>query len=170
MISLDDIHIRKMILADAKEVLEWENNPENWEVSFNHSPYELEDIENLVIESRDLGEAKQQRYIIVFEDKAVGAVDLFAINFEAKVAGVGILIANKGLRNKGIAFRALELLEAVAFRLSIEYLECSVQINNEASIRLFNKLLYKKVNKSQLKIEHGGDDEDFYYFQKCLKK
>ena len=43
-----EIALRLPILSDAATILSWENNPENWDVSDNDSPYSLEDIINLI--------------------------------------------------------------------------------------------------------------------------
>lgn len=170
MLLKDNFTLRLMRLADAPTVLEWENNPENWEVSNNDSEYSLEDIEQLAIASTNIVSTNQQRFIIDLDGDPLGAVDLFLIDFEEKVAGVGILIAKYENRKKGYALKALLLVEEVAKRLGIDILECSIHKENSASIRLFEKLNYKRVELSELKIDHGADrNRDLFYYQKCLK-
>lgn len=155
------IFLRSMNHTDVDEVLEWENNPDNWHFSDTKSPYVREDIELLV---KTLGEkdADQHRYIICMEksETRLGAVDLFDINKLESMAGVGVLIAKNEDRGKGIAKRALVLLEEECERLGISNLNASVHVWNEASIRLFRASGYKEVSSN----------EELIKFEKCLRR
>ena len=74
------------------------------------------------------------------ENITVGAIDLFDFEPFHQRAGVGILIANKEHREKGMATEALAILIGYAFKtLRLHQLYCSIATNNEPSINLFTK-------------------------------
>ena len=131
--------------------MEWENNPENWEVSDTSQPFTKEQIDAFVNQPQSLINNKQQRFIICLEDKPIGCIDLFEYNEIEKRAGVGVLIADKVNRNKGYAHKALNLLKnCCSNELSIVHLFCNISSENTASIRLFEKCGFQFVDIREL--------------------
>lgn len=137
-----EISLRLPILSDAETMLSWENNPVNWEVSDNDGPYALEDMIYLINSLDDLNEAPQVRFMICSNDLLLGAVDIFEINYNNKSGAIGILIAEDAFRRKGIASRALELVEVEARKFGIDRLYASINSENIGSLRLFRKMGY----------------------------
>ena len=88
-----EIALRLPKISDAETILNWENNPDNWEVSENDSPYNLEDIIALIKSFQTENLPSQLRFIIHAEEVLLGAVDIFDINYENKSGAIGILIA-----------------------------------------------------------------------------
>jgi len=170
--SDSSIFLRYIETKDAEQVLDWENNEENWAVSENDSPYSIYDILVLIGELQNIQKAKQARWMICsnIDEEAIGNVDLTEIDFENKQATVGILIADKETRNKGFASEALQLIEVEAMKLGVEKLNSTIHQSNKVSITLFLKSEFKKIGlqkESDLK-----DDEyiDVLVFEKWLKK
>ena len=166
------IYIRPILMEDAGIVLDWENNEENWGVSENGSKYSLFDIIVLIKELQDIKKSMQARWMICLENtgEAIGNVDLTEINFEAKEATVGILIADKKYRNKGMAIESLRLVEGKALELDLLKLNCTIHEDNTSSINLFLKNDYEKIgetNDSELK---NGEYINIILFEKWLKK
>ena len=159
----NSIYIRQVEFDDAPFILDWENNKDNWAVSENDSKYSLFDIVALISELQDVKKAKQGRWVICTVDThlVVGCVDLTDVNFEEKMAGVGILIAEKENRRKGYALKALQLIEQKAKDLELNKLSCSIHSTNISSIDLFKKNEYKQVKNTS---------NDIYFFEKWLKK
>lgn len=149
MPDLNKIKLRVPIQDDAELILSWENDKENWEVSENDSLYTLEDIRNLITELKDPVVAGQARYMITTGNDNLGAVDLFQIDFNEGKAGVGILIADKNNRRKGIALKALQLVEKKALALNVNYLTATIHTNNEPSLKLFEKAGYTKKQSAE---------------------
>lgn len=137
-----EVTLRLPILADAQTILAWENNPENWEVSDNDSPYSIEDIETLVQSFYGAERPSQLRFMICLGDHLLGAVDIFDINYEFKSGSIGILIAQDEFRRKGYASRALERVEEEAKKLGIFQLKAVIHTNNRGSRNLFEKAGY----------------------------
>lgn len=167
---INSILLRKPILSDALTILKWENNPENWSVSDNEGEYSQNDIENLIGSFTSLKAADQMRYLIEepISKELLGAVDLFDIQEDK--ASVGVLIAEKRHRNKGIASQSLLLLEDVCLNHSeIRRLNATVATENHSSIALFNKCGYQKVEKRREKLNNGEYIETIL-FEKWLKE
>jgi diamine N-acetyltransferase len=121
---------------------------------------------------KDIFENKQLRLMIDFvpgndnEGITVGAIDLFDFNPFHQRAGVGILVANKDYREKGIATEALSIMIRYAFKtLGLHQLYCSITTNNEASINLFKNagFVLQGEKKEWLKDVPGWIGE--YFFQ-----
>lgn len=137
-----EIALRLPVLSDAKAILSWENNPENWEVSDNSSPYSLQDIFQLIESFENKENPDQLRFMIHSDEILLGAVDIFDINYENKSGAIGILIAEHEFRHKGYASKALELIEIEAIKLGIHRLYALIHSENEQSRKLFEKMEY----------------------------
>ena len=166
------VYIRPIELGDAVEVLRWENDVENWSSSNNDSPYQLWDIVRLIESLQNLSVAKQARWIICDSetDKTLGAVDLCEINFDAKEAIVGILIADKENRQQGSAFKSLQLIEHEALNIGVEKLTCMIHPENKPSLALFEKSNFNKIGQSDDKYLSDGVYIEALLFEKWLKK
>ena len=168
-----NIVLRSLEPADLELLYQWENDTENWFVSNTHTPYSRQAIKELIDSARkDIYENKQLRLMIDFlpgndtDDITVGAIDLFDFDPHHQRAGVGILIAIKEYREKGIATEALAILTGYAFKtLRLHQLHCCIATNNEPSINLFKKAGFVLVGekKDWLKGPHEWRGE--YFFQ-----
>jgi RimJ/RimL family protein N-acetyltransferase len=76
------------------------------------------------------------------------------------MASVGILIAEKEMRNKGYAKEAILQLHQIASKqLGVKYLEAKIQISNTNSIGFFEGIGYTKVDQ-----EEGVSEANIYQF------
>lgn len=135
------IYLRLVIPSDFDVLFEWENNQDNWLISGTLEPFSKEMIFDYVHSEQDINLTKQLRLMIceISTNKAIGAVDLFEYDSHNKRAGVGILIAEKSNRGKGIGKESLELLIKFAKEdLKLHQLHCSMFENNLASRKLFS--------------------------------
>lgn len=164
------IAIREMISDDCIQVLEWENNPVYWVYGENDSPYQLDDMHQLIADLSDRNKAKQARFVMIelSSQQRVGIIDLYEINFELKQAFVGILVDEK-YRNQGMATEALNLIEKVAFEWSIHRLFAWIQMDNGKSMDLFQKLNYLKKSDEQTLQATNATYLNRYLFEKWLK-
>lgn len=145
------VSLREIQSADADELLKWENNPENWEVSETKQPYTEQEIKAFVNQEQNIKKHLQQRFMICLNDTPIGCIDLFEYNPLINKAGVGILIAKKIDRNKGYASKALNLLiNKCRNELNIVHLFCNIYKDNKASIRLFEKCGFQFVDERKL--------------------
>ncbi|MDG1742297.1 MAG: GNAT family N-acetyltransferase [Crocinitomicaceae bacterium] len=169
---MPDLFLRPMVLSDALLVKEWENDRSNWSVSGNDSDYSLDEIRSLVDSLKDIKTAKQARYMIIDSDeqRSLGAIDLFDIDFLNACAFVGILVAKSKDRNRGVAENALRLLEEICIKeLGIDVLYAKVFTSNLPSVRLFEKRSFIKKRLMPAAELNNGQYIETQIFEKCLK-
>lgn len=166
------IYIRPVAIEDAPHILLWENNVENWSVSNNNGEYSIFDIVQLVKDLEDIKVAQQGRWIICrnSDDLILGAVDLTGIDFIKREASVGILIAEKQYRRKGYAYESLEAVAREAIGLGLDRLFVTVQCQNIASQKLFEKSEYLRLPNSDDANMSEGAYIDTILFEKWLRK
>ncbi len=139
MIRGEKTYLRPVTSDDLEIVMQWENDPEFWEVSEHTGPLSKEMIQEFISNSEDLDNIGQIRFIIHNEaEEAIGALDLFDYDKHIKSAGIGILIADKTNRNKGYASDALTaFLNYQKKTRQVILIRCLIHTKNEASISLF---------------------------------
>lgn len=171
MIKGDKIFLRKLTVSDAAKVLIWENNSDVWRFSNTDSNYALRDIESLINTDKTVPNTKQLRLMICkHNEECIGLVDLFDINFKHNRAALGILIANPDERGNGYAEEALKIVIKYAYKIyGITNFHCTIQSDNAASIRLFEKLKFDRVGerKKWYKIDEHWINE--YFYQRIIK-
>lgn len=145
------IYIRKVYIPDVKYLLDWENDPENWEVSNTKTPYTEEEMVQFISDQIN-GDQEQIRFIICHElsHRPLGTIDLFDINETTHSAEVGILISERKNRRKGYALMAiLHLIALCKEEYNINHLFCYIEDENRSSIGLFEKAGFKWVKSQQ---------------------
>lgn len=167
------IYLRPIERNDALQVLLWENDPENWQVTGTEEPYTLDFIYAYIDSLEDVTEACQLRMMICKYDnnECIGMVDLNQIDFINLRADVGILIALPEERKKGFAKESLfALIEIALLELKLHNLGASIMSDNLSSIRLFESVGFqlKGERKDWYKVKNGWKDEKIY--QICLKE
>lgn len=173
MLKGKTVFLRPVEKEDAPKLLLWENNPKHWKVTGTEVPFSLASIYDYIDQAQHIRSHGQLRLMIGLNTtgELVGAIDLYHADFKHYRAAVGILIADEQFQQKGYATEALEILSAYASEfLALHNLYCSIQSDNAASIRLFEKSGF----------EHVGTRKDWYLvkgkwlhellFLKCLKK
>ena len=160
-----EIALRLPQISDAETILSWENNPDNWDVSDNDSPYSLGDMVQLIDSFQNSKNPSQLRFIIHSNENLLGAVDIFDINYENKSGAIGILIAEHKFRRKGYASKALQLIEFEARKLGLNRLSALIHSENEQSLKLFEKMGYLIQSKSEV-----GSKKESIVVEKWVKK
>ena len=100
---------------------------------------------------QDIYEAKQLRLVISsYSNEVLGLIDLFDFDPRNNKVGVGVLILDKE-RGKNYASEAMELLLSYTFKnLRVHQVYANVLEDNEASVKLFEKIVdWKKWKISQ---------------------
>lgn len=148
-----EVYLRPLQISDVDILLEWENNPENWEVSDTKEVFTKKQIEDFVNSSHDIYINKQYRFMICLEqtNKPFGCIDLFEFDEHQKRVGVGILIGNEKERKKGYANQALHLLiDYCKKELRVSCVFCHIFKENTNSIRLFEKCGFRFIEEREL--------------------
>lgn len=137
----EKVCLRAMEPEDVERMYRWENDASIWSVSGTIAPFSRHQLQRFLDEQQfDLQQTRQQRLIIqtLEEGCAVGAVDLFELDFLHRRAGIGILIAEPSQRGRGYAKDALCAVERYAREvLGLRQLWCNVGAENVASRALF---------------------------------
>lgn len=173
MINVEEILLRPVQASDASLLLSWENDQANWSVSDTKSEFTLSEIIQLIESLDDIGRAKQARFIIINKhtNTALGAIDLFAIDFDNETASIGVLVADSKNRNKGIAAKSILQLEEICVEeLGIYSLIAKVHESNLSSVRLFEKTGFSKKKLMEDAQSKNADYIETIIFEKWLKK
>jgi diamine N-acetyltransferase len=162
----ENIRLRAVEPSDLDAFYQWENDPDNWLISNTIAPFSKHVLEKYIARSHlDIYEARQLRLMIERmepapgEEKLIGTIDLFDFDPVNLRAGIGILIAKKEDRMKGLATESLSVLMDYAFnRLHLHQVYCNVSEDNEASLRLFRKSGFRDIG---LKLDWVRKDRDW---------
>lgn len=146
LLENDMIRLRALEPEDLPILYEWENNTALWIHGNTLTPYSKLALRQYISDTQqqDIYQAKQLRLMIDFKETGdvVGTIDLYDFDFHNSRAGIGILIADS-YRNRGLASQALNLVHDYAFSfLKIHQLYAYVSVDNNYSIRLFEKQGY----------------------------
>jgi len=143
MLQKDTIKLRAVEPQDIDFLLGLENDEMLWHVSQTLVPFARFDMEQYVfsVNKQDPFAAGQVRLMIELtenaETRAIGAIDLFALDAVNRKGGVGIVLL-ENYRSKSLAGKALDMLIDYGFNfLNLHQLYCNIEDGNEASLRLF---------------------------------
>jgi diamine N-acetyltransferase len=144
----EEINLRALEPEDLEFLYLIENNESFWKVSDTQTPFSKYVLKQYLENAHlDIYESKQLRLLIEEKStkKQVGMIDLFDFNPQHKRAGIGILI-HPDFQNKGFASEALSLVIKYSFHhLLLHQLFANVTIDNEQSLRLFEKHHFVKI-------------------------
>lgn len=164
----ESLLLKKPEPEDLEFLFTLENNPDFWFVSDTKAPYSnwqlKQHIENTVY---DIYANKELR-LVVYDKKTnapVGIIDLFEFDPFHQRVGLGILI-EKDFQNKGYAFDCITLVRDYCFKvLEIKQLWCNIDEENSLSIKLFEKLNFKRSGVLKKWKRKNGEYKDVYIYQ-----
>jgi diamine N-acetyltransferase len=136
----ENIILRAVEPSDATLIFQWENNIEWWKHGSILNPISQLEIEAYIENRKDIYLDKSLRLMIVEKEnkETIGTIDIFDFDAHHKRAGVGILIAEKDFRNKGLAKESLKILiKYCSDILFINQLYCHISLSNSNSLELF---------------------------------
>ena len=163
-----NVTLRAPELSDIDFLMESENNDEAYaNSSVATGPYSRYQLERYVKEStNDIYADLQLRLMIVANSQTAGIIDVFEFNSRHRRAEVGVFVA-KRFRQKGVASKALDILENHCFRnLDIHQLYAYIREDNEACLRLFLKAGFKQTGKLTDWVSTNTGYKDVYILQK----
>jgi diamine N-acetyltransferase len=173
MFKANSVYLRVVEPHDAPLLLLWENNPQHWKVTDTEVPFSMQAILQLIDQQQQIRLTGQLRMMICLNEteEAVGAIDLYDVDFKNKNAAIGILIGDEKNKKKGYAAESLVLMQEYAKNsLELHNLYCSIQADNEASIHLFEKIGFEKIGTRKEWFLMKGQRVDEILYQLCLKK
>jgi diamine N-acetyltransferase len=163
------LELRAIEPEDLELLYRWENDTDIWNVSDTLSPISKFILKRYLENAhKDIFETKQLRMMIQLADtgQPVGTIDLFDFDPFHRRAAVGILIAEKGERRKGLASEALELLKRYCFDvLKLKQLYCTISKTNQGSIDLFTRAGFRITGTREAWNWNGNEFIDEYFLQ-----
>ena len=110
MLVSAEIKLRTLKDTDLDFLFSLENDKSLWSVSGTTESFSLVQLANYITHAKqDIAIAEQFRFVIDWQGKAIGCIDLYEYNLKKQNAGVGIVIL-KEYRRKGFAKQSLTLL------------------------------------------------------------
>ena len=149
MLASDEIKLRTLKDADLDFLFLLENDKSLWSVSGTTEPFSLVQLANYISHAKeDIAIAERFRFVIDWQGKAIGCIDLYEYNFKKQNAGVGIVIL-KQYRRKGFAKQSLTLLIKYAWeKLHLKQLYTGIFSHNKASLALFQSVGFEMVRQN----------------------
>lgn len=169
MLKGKNLILRALEPSDVDLLYNWENNEKFWHLSNTITPFSRFILEQYILNShQDIYTTKQLRLMIdkmgAIQNEPIGSIDLFDFDPTNKRAGIGILISENE-QNKGYASEALELLIKYSFStLQLHQIYCNISADNNASLKLFEKLSFTLVGlKKEWTFVEGSWVDEFTY-------
>jgi len=149
MLVSAEIKLRTLKDTDLDFLFSLENDKSLWAVSGTTEPFSLVQLANYISHAKqDIAIAEQFRFVIDWQGKAIGCIDLYEYNFKKQKAGVGIVIL-KEYRRKGFAKQSLTLLIKYAWeKLHLKQLHTGIFSDNKASLALFQSVGFEMVRQN----------------------
>ena len=149
MLVSAEIKLRTLKDTDLDFLFSLENDKSLWAVSGTTELFSLADLANYISHAKqDIAIAEQFRFVIDWQGKAIGCIDLYEYNFKRQNAGVGIVIL-KQYRRKGFAKQSLTLLIKYAWeKLHLKQLHTGIFSDNKASLALFQSVGFEMVRQN----------------------
>ena len=149
MLATAEIKLRTLKDTDLDFLFSLENDKSLWAVSGTTEPFSLVQLANYISHAKqDIAIAEQFRFVIDWQGKAIGCIDLYEYNFEKQNAGVGIVILQE-YRQKGFAKQSLTLLIKYAWeKLHLKQLHTGIFSDNKASLALFQSVGFEMVRQN----------------------
>ena len=149
MLATAEIKLRTLKDTDLDFLFSLENDKSLWAVSGTTEPFSLLQLANYISHAKkDIAIAEQFRFVIDWQGKAIGCIDLYEYNFKKQNAGVGIVIL-KEYRRKGFAKQSLTLLIKYAWeKLHLKQLHTGIFSDNKASLALFQSVGFEMVRQN----------------------
>ena len=161
--------LRALEPSDLEFLYQLENDTSIWEISGTLKPYSKKVLQ-LYLENahRDIYEVKQLRLCVcALEGEGIGLIDLFDFDPKNRRAGIGIVVANPGDRNKGVGAEASSLLCNYAFSvLDLHQLYANILEDNPSSIHLFEKMGFERIGIKKEWIRTSSGFKNEIMFQK----
>lgn len=164
-----DVYLRAMEPDDIDLLYSVENDPNIFESGISNVPYSRYLLREFILNSTgDIYSDKQVRMMFCHDDTTLGIVDLIDFNPHQLRAEVGITTL-RSYRRHGYGTQALRLLAEYAARtLHLHHLYAYIDLDNEASLRLFRKAGYQQTATLKGWLYDGENHHDAAFMQLFL--
>ncbi len=168
----EKILIRPVNINDLTLLYVWENKPENKLFTHVDLPISIFQIQELIENQSDVFKYNQMRFIIcdVSNNIPLGTIDLYNVDFQIKIAEIGVLIVDPSNRGKGFANESIELVKDFCVNtLALEKIYCFISEDNIVSQSLFSKNCFvMKKKPDYIQSKSFNNNLSLKYFELCF--
>lgn len=148
MIYGDSIYLRPILKSDLANLNKWKNDENTYKyLGGGFNPVSIDQQEKWLDSLIEITN-QNKRYIICQkkDDRAIGVIGLYGINWIHRVAEIGLYIGEPGEKGKGYAQEAYNLLEDYTRNyLNLRKLKLNAVEVNDKATKLWTRLGYKTV-------------------------
>jgi len=141
------VRLRPLVKKDLQKLNEWRNDYEVFKyLGGGFKPVSVDQQEKWMDDMIDTT-GPNRRYAILDEnDRHIGLVGLYKINFVNRSCEFGIYIGERSAQGKSYGTDALELMIDMAFRiLNLRKMKLEVVAENTGAVKMYEKAGFKKV-------------------------
>lgn len=157
------IYLRTLTIEDAtEEYCSWINNPDINKF-LESKKTSLDELKEYVTAQNNDPNCIFLGIFLNNNDQHIGNLKLEPINYKEKNAVIGFLIGNKNYWGKGYGTESYDTLIRYVFKnLDIEEIIMGAYDDNEASLKVANKIGFKEYDKIDNKIQLKLKKADFF--------
>lgn len=146
MLSKDGVQLRPLVRDDLSKLNQWKNDEETFMfLGGGFSPISIDQQAGWIDKLIEMT-PNNKRFIIEAEDKAIGMIGLYSINYINQNCEVGIYIGEKNLHGKGYGKIAYQIIEDYAKGyLHQRKIKLFVVKDNDKAYKYWEKLGFEKV-------------------------
>lgn len=147
MILGKNIYLRPIQKSDLRKLNEWKNDEDTFRnLGGGFMPVSIDQQEKWLDSLIDLT-GKNKRFIICDRDnKSIGMVGLYSINFVHRTCEIGIYLGDESAKGKGYGKESCQTIETFAKEyLNLRKIKLYVVLNNDKASRMWESLGYEKV-------------------------
>ncbi len=149
MIKGDRVYLRPILKKDIVHLNEWKNDEETYQyLGGGYMPTSIDQQEKWMDSLIDTTGSNKRFLICDFEDKAIGMIGLYDINWIHRTCEIGVYLGNKEGTGKGYGKEACQLIEGFAKEyLNLRKIKLSVVSDNQGAVKMWRSLGYEVIGE-----------------------
>lgn len=161
--------LRPILKSDLEKLNQWKNNIEIFKyLGGGFNPTSIDEHINW-IDSLIKIDDKNKRFIICFEDKAIGMIGLYSINHINQNCEVGMYIGELEFQSMGLGREAYNLIENYAKNyLNLKKIKLNVVLDNQAALKFWENVGFKKIGTFKKERFIDGEFKDLCIMEKFI--
>jgi RimJ/RimL family protein N-acetyltransferase len=166
------VFLRPIIRDDIVHFNLWKNDENVYKyLGGGYQPISIHQQEKWMDSLMNMTDQDRRFTICDLNEKPVGMIGLYNINWIHRVCEIGVFIGDKASVGKGYAKEACKSLERYAAKyLNIRKIRLNVVSENDAGIALWNSLGYKKIGEYKKERFIEGRYTDLTLMEKFIQE
>ena len=149
MLKGNKVYIRPIVKSDIEKLNSWKNNLQIFKfLGGGFRPVSIDQQEKWIEKIIDLTGNDRRFIISTNDDKSVGMVGLYDIDWISRSCEIGVYVGEQSMQGNGYASEACKLIERYAFDiLNIRKIKLKVVSENFKALNMWKKLGYVQVGE-----------------------